>query len=157
MTTYMLVLFCFAGLDEIKRKLFKEMKSGDKLFVRGIMLEEMPELSNLLVSEVAVLGEKIVNDLQDSVIETYQENADRFMAEIAEEAEARKIAIDIKIIHADQIVLLKKEIAKYKPKQIWTNYSHNDFVSNSRQENKMKEWQEGLKSKKIIYYDGQKE
>ena len=56
MKKYMLILFSYGGLKKINQHLEKKLKTDDKLFVRALMLEEVPKLFEHLISDVGFLG-----------------------------------------------------------------------------------------------------
>jgi len=58
----------------------------DKLLVRALILEEVPKLFEHLISDVGFLGEQVVSDVEDSVVDIYQEHAKDYLEEIAEMA-----------------------------------------------------------------------
>lgn len=157
MQKYLLILFSYAGLEEIKDYLLKELKKDDKLYLRALMLEQVPKLSEHLISEIGFLGEKVVNDVEGSVVEIYKNNAKKFLEEIALSMNKNSINLDKELVEKDQLKKLKKAYNEIKADKIIINFSQNEFVSDQAKENNLKRWLKNLKVKKDIFYDGKKQ
>ncbi len=110
MEKYMLVLFSYGGLKKINEHIEKKLTPNDKLLLRALMLEEVPKLFEHLISDVGFLGEKVVSDVEDSVVDIYQENAKDYLAEIAEMAAAKKFELDKKLFEEKNLEKVKEEI-----------------------------------------------
>ena len=156
MKKYMLVLFSYGGLKKINQHLEKKLKTDDKLFVRALMLEEVPKLFEHLISDVGFLGEKVVSDVEDSVVDIYQENARDYLEEIAEMAAAKDFELDKKLIEEADLEKLKEELKESELDGIFVNFSDNEFVSNQVKEDELKKWLQEIKLKQDIFYGGEK-
>jgi len=157
MRKYMLVLFSYCGLGKINKHLKSKLQQGDKLFVRAVMLEEVPKLFDHLISDVGFLGEKVVSDVEDSVVDIYQDNAKDYLAELSELSAVQGFTIDEKLIEHHDLNNLKDEIKKSELDGIIINFSHNEFVSNQVKEKEIKNWLDKIKQAKDIFYDGRLE
>ena len=156
MKKYMLVLFSYGGLKKINQHLEKKLKTDDKLFVRALMLEEVPKLFEHLISDVGFLGEKVVSDVEDSVVDIYQENARDYLEEIAEMAAAKDFELDKKLIEEADLEKLKEELKESELDGIFVNFSDNEFVSNQVKEDELKKWLQEIELPLDIFYDGEK-
>jgi len=154
MKKYMLILFSYSGLKEINKHLKEKLNQNDKLIVRAVMLEKVPKLSEHLISEVGVLGKKVVNDLEESVVDNYQDNAKNYLEEITEIAAENDFKLDKKIIDHHNSKDLKEEIKKSELDEIIINFSHNEFVSDQAEEENVKSWLHKLELSQDIFYDG---
>ncbi|ADO76549.1 hypothetical protein [Halanaerobium praevalens] len=154
MEKYMLILFSYCGLSEINSYLKEKLNQGDQLLVRAVMLEGVPRLFEHLISDVGFLGEKVVSDVEESVVDIYQDNAKEYLAELEELAAAKDFKIDEKLIEYQDLSSLKKEMKKSSLNGIFINFSHNEFVSNQVKEGEIKDWIEKIKLPKAIFYDG---
>jgi bacterioferritin len=150
----MLILFSYGGLKKINQHLEKKLKPNDKLFVRALMVEEVPKLFEHLISDVGFLGEQVVSDVEDSVVDIYQENAKDYLAEIAEMSAAKDFEIDKKLIEEDDLEKVKEELKAYELDGIFINFSDNEFVSNQVKEDELKKWLKVIDLKQDIFYDG---
>lgn len=157
MKKYMLILFSYGGLKEINEYLIKRLSQDDKLFVRAVMLEGVPKLFEHLISDVGFLGEKVVSDVEDSVVDIYQDNAKDYLEEIKEIAEEKNFKLDKKLVEHHDLDNLKREIKKSDLDGIFINFSHNEFVSNQVKEDEIKSLLKKLKLPQDIFYDGKKE
>jgi bacterioferritin len=156
MKKYMLVLFSYGGLKKINQHLEKKLKPKDKLLVRALMLEEVPKLFEHLISDVGFLGEKVVSDVEDSVVDIYQENAKDYLEEIAEMAAERNFKLDKKLIEEEDLKKLKEELRASELDGIFINFSDNEFVSNQVKEDELKKWLQEIELPLDIFYDGEK-
>ena len=156
MKKYMLILFSYGGLKKINQHLEKKLKPKDKLLVRALMIEEVPKLFFFLFSDVGFLGEKVVSDVEDSVVDIYQENARDYLEEIAEMAAEKNYSLDKKLIEEADLEKLKEELKASELDGIFVNFSDNEFVSNQVKEDELKKWLQEIKLKQDIFYDGEK-
>lgn len=154
MKKYMLVLFSYCGLGKINKHLKKKLQENDKLFVRAVMLEEVPKLFEHLISDVGFLGEKVVSDVEDSVVDIYQDNAKDYLTELKELAAAKNFEIDEKLIEEHNLENLKNEIRKSELDGIMINFSHNEFVSDQVKEKEIRKWLKKIRLPQDIFYDG---
>lgn len=157
MKKYMLVLFSYCGLGKINKHLKKKLQENDKLFVRAVMLEEVPKLFDHLISDVGFLGEKVVSDVEDSVVDIYQDNAKDYLTELKELAAAKDFEIDERLIEEHNLENLKTEIRKSELDGIMINFSHNEFVSDQVKEKEIKKWLKKIRMPQDIFYDGRLE
>ena len=157
MKKYMLILFSYGGLKKINEHIKKKLKQDDKLFMRALMLEEVPKLFEHLISDVGFLGEKVVSDVEDSVVDIYQDNAKDYLDEVKELAAAKNFKLDKKLIEQHNLEKLKQEIKKSDLDRIFINFSHNEFVSNQVKEDEIKGWLEEIELPQDIFYDGKQE
>lgn len=153
----MLILFSYCGLNKINNHLKGKVKQGDKLYLRAVMLEKVPKLSEHLISETGVLGKKVVHDVEDSVVDIYRDNANKFLEEVKEMAADKKFKLDEKLIEEHDLKKLKKEIKAAELNRIFINFSHNKFISNQVREEDIKKWLKKIKLPQDIFYDGKKE
>jgi len=157
MKKYMLILFSYGGLKKINQHLEKKLKPEDKLLVRALMLEEVPKLFEHLISDVGFLGEKVVSDVEESVVDIYRGNAKDYLAEIAEMAAERNFKVDKKLIEEENLGMLKDEIKASELDGIFINFSDNEFVSNQVKEDELKKLLKEIELKQDIFYDGERE
>ena len=155
MKKYMLILFSYGGLKKINKHIKKRLKQNDKLFVRAVMLEKVPKLSEHLISDTGVLGKKVVNDVEDSVVDIYQENAKSYIKELKKMAAERNFELDEKLIMDHNLERLKKEVKASELDGIFINFSHNEFISNQVKEDEIKNWLQKIELKQDIFYDGE--
>jgi len=156
MKKYMLILFSYGGLEQINKHIKNKLKPEDKLFVRAVKLEKVPKLSEHLISEVGVLGRKVVNDLEESVVDNYYDNAKNYMKEIKRIAVKNGFELDEKLIDHNNLEKLKDEIKQSDFDEIVINFSQNEFASDQLEEENVKSWLKKLKLSQDIFYDGRK-
>ncbi len=154
MKKYMLILFSYGGLMKINEHIEKMLREDDKLFVRAVMFEKVPKLSEHLISDVGVLGKKVVRDVEDSVVDIYHDNAENYLEEIKEMADEINFKLDEKLIEDHDLERLKKEVKAAELDGIFINFSHNEFISNQVQEEEIKGWLKKIKLPQDIFYDG---
>ena len=116
----------------------------------------MPKLFEHLISDVGFLGEKVVSDVEDSVVDIYQENAKDYLVEIAEMAAAKDFELDKKLIEEEDLEKLKEELKASELDGIFVNFSDNEFVSNQVKEDELKKWLQEIELPLDIFYDGKK-
>ncbi|SIR46472.1 hypothetical protein [Halanaerobium kushneri] len=155
MKKYMLVLFSYGGLKKINEHLEKKLKPNDKLLLRALMLEEVPRLFEHLISDVGFLGEQVVRDVEDSIVNIYQENAKDYLNEIAEMAAAKNFELDKKFIEEQELEKLEEEIKTSELDEIFINFSQNEFVSNQVKEDELKSWLKQIELSIDTFYDGE--
>ena len=154
MKKYLLILFSYAGLENLNDFLFEKLNKGDKLSVRAVMLKRTPKLFNHLTSDVGFLGDKVASDVEDSVVDVYREKAESYLKEIEEKVVAKDVEIDKKLIEKHQIDELKAAVIKEKADKLIINFSNNEFVSDQVKEKEIKDWLEKLNLKEYIFHDG---
>ncbi len=103
--------------------------------------------SNHLISDVGFLGEKVVCDVEDSVVEIYKDNAEMFIQEITSRTTEEHIKIETKLLNSTQLENLKMDINLEKPDATWLNLSGNDFVADADTEAKMETWLKTISQK----------
>lgn len=157
MKKYMLILFSYGGLNKINRHLKKKLDQRDKLLVRAVMLEDLPKLFEHLISDVGFLGEQVVSDVEDSVVDIYQENAKDYLEEVKKIAAAENFKLDKKLIEQHKLENLKQEIKSCDLDGVFINFSDNEFVSNQIKEDEIKSWLKKIKLSQDIFYDGERE
>lgn len=156
MKKYMLILFSYSGLKKINRHLKKKLKPNDKILARAVMLERVPKLSEHLISEVGVLGKKVVHDLEESVVDNYQDNAKNYLGELRNLAEKKNFSLDTKLIKHQNLENLKDEIKKSELDGLIINYSQNEFASDQAEEESIKDWLQNLELAQVVFYDGKR-
>ena len=156
MKKYMLILFSYGGLKKINEHLEKKLTPNDKLLLRALMLEEVPKLFEHLISDVGFLGEQVVSDVEDSVVDIYQENAKDYLDEIAEMAAAKNFELDKRLIKEKELEKLEEEIKAAELDVIFINFSQNEFVSNQVKEDELKDWLKKTELRQDIFYDGER-
>lgn len=156
MKKYMLILFSYCGLVEINKHLKKKLKHKDELILRAIMLEGVPKLSKHLISDVGVLGKKVVSDVENSVVDIYRDNAENYLEEVKKMAAENNFQLDERLIEDHDLESLKNEIKTAELDRIFINFSHNKFVSDQVKEDEIKRWLEKIELPKDIFYDGKK-
>lgn len=155
MKKYMLILFSYGGLKKINHHLKKKLQQDDKLLVRALMLAEVPKLFEHLISDVGFLGEQVVSDVEDSVVDIYQENARDYLDELKEMASDRNFDLNKKLIEEQDLDKVKEEIKTSKIDGIFINFSHNEFASNQVKEDEIKKWLKKTDLNIDIFYDGE--
>lgn len=155
MKKYMLILFSYGGLEKINKHLQKELKQGDQLIVRAVLLAGVPKLIDHLISDEGILGEKVVSDLEDSVVDIYHDNAENYLEELKELAAEKKFELDQKMIEHKELKKLKEEIKAAELDRIFINFSHNQYVSNQVKEQEIKSWLKKISLPQDIFYDGE--
>lgn len=150
-----LILFSYAGIDKLNKSILSDIQAGDNLFVKAVMLEEVPKLFSHLTSDVGFLGEKVVSDIEDSVVEIYQDNAKDYLKTLKDKAEKNSFTVDTELVNRHELSNLKIEIQKLNPAKIFINFSINEFVSNQVDEKELKKYLEELDIEKQFYYDGE--
>lgn len=155
MKKYMLILFSYGGLEKINKHLQKELKQGDQLIVRAVLLAGVPKLIDHLISDEGILGEKVVSDLEDSVVDIYHDNAENYLEELKELAAEKKFELDQKMIEHKELKKLKEEIKEAELDRIFINFSHNQYVSNQVKEQEIKSWLKKISLPQDIFYDGE--
>lgn len=156
MKKYMLILFSYCKLKKINSYLKRKLAQDDQLLVRAVKLEQVPKLSEHLISDVGVLGKKVVHDLEESVVDNYQDKAKEYLAEIKEIAAAEKFNFDSKLIEHHNLESLKKEIKENNIEKIIINFSQNEFVSDQAEEEELKLWLQELDLAQTVFYDGKR-
>lgn len=153
----MLLLFSYGGLKNINEYLKNKLNLNDKLLVRAILLEGVPKLSEHLISDVGVLGKKVVHDLENSVVDIYHDNARQYLEELKKMAAENNFKLDQKLVEHHDLERLKREIMAAELDKIIINFSHNEFVSNQVKEDEIKNWLQEIKLSQDIFYDGRLE
>lgn len=154
MQKYLLILFSYAGLEELKKYLMNKIAQDDKLYLKAVRLDRVPKLTSHLASEVGFLGEKVVDDVEDSVVDIYKDNAQNFLDELQKTAEENQFALEEDLIEEDQLKELQEAYKEIDPDQLIVNFSKNEFVSDQDREEKFRKWLNKLTVEKNIFYDG---
>lgn len=157
MKKYMLVLFSYGDLKKINKHIRKIIKENDKLFVRAILFEEVPKLSEHLISDEGVLGKKVVRDLENSVVDIYHDNAKKYLEELSEIAAEKNFQLDTKLVDNHEVDRLKKEIKAAELDRIFINFSHNAYIVDQVKEKEIKSWLKKNKLPQDIFYEGRRE
>ena len=157
MKKYMLILFSYGDLKKINQHLKKMIRESDKLFVRAVMFEEVPKLSEHLISDEGVLGKKVVSDLENSVVDIYHDNAENYLDELRDMAAEKKFELDTKLVDDHDLDRLKKEIKAAELDRVFINFSHNEYISDQVKEEEIKSWLKKIRLPRDIFYDGKKE
>lgn len=156
MKKYVLVLFSYAGLENLNSFILNKLKSGDELFVRAVMLKGVPKLFSHLTSEVGFLGDKVASDVEDSVVDIYYDNAKAYLKEIEEKAVAADIEIDKDLIENHQLEKLKSMIRESDFDAVVINFSNNEFVSDQVKEKEIKNRLNTIEKNIYIFHDGKR-
>lgn len=155
MENYMLILFSYGGLEKINKHLKRKIDRGDKLLVRAVMLAGVPKLIDHLISDEGILGEKVVSDLEESVVDIYRDNAENYLEELKDLAAERNFELDQKLLKYSELETIKDEIEAAEVDRIFINFSHNEYVSNQVKEKEIKSWLEKIELPQDIFYDGE--
>jgi len=154
MKKFMLILFSYGGLKEINEHIKKKVSQNDILLVRAVIIENVPKLFEHLISDVGFLGEQVVSDVEDSVVDIYQDNAKDYLEEVREIAAIKNFKLDPKLIEQHNLVDLRREIEVSDLDEIFINFSDNEFVSNQVKEEEIKSWLKKISLHQDIFYDG---
>ena len=156
MRKYMLILFSYGDLKKINKHIKKIVRKNDKLFVRAVLFEKVPKLSEHLVSDEGVLGKKVVSDLENSVVDIYHDNARKYLEEIKEMATKKNFKLDTKLVDNHDLDRLKKEIKAAELDRVFINFTHNEYIADQVKEEEIKSWLKKIRLPKDIFYDGKK-
>ena len=157
MRKYMLILFSYGDLKKINKHIKKIVRKNDKLFVRAVLFEKVPKLSEHLVSDEGVLGKKVVSDLENSVVDIYHDNARKYLEEIKEMATKKNFKLDTKLVDDHDLDRLKKEIKAAELDRVFINFSHNEYITDQVKEEEIKSWLQKIELPQDVFYDGHME
>ncbi|ADQ14081.1 hypothetical protein [Halanaerobium hydrogeniformans] len=157
MKKYLLILFSYAGLEGLNKVLFNKLKSGDRLFVRAVILEGVPKLYNHLTSDLGFLGDKVANDIEESVLEGHQCITDNYLKNLEETAAENNIDFTKHLIDHHQLDKMKKDILEKDLDAVFINFSKNEFISDQVKEKEIKDFLKKAGLKHYSFYDGKLE
>jgi bacterioferritin len=149
----MLVLFSFAELDDVINRAFELLDEDDELQVVACIEREVPNSLSALISDVGFLGEKVTNDVKDTIIDEYKERANRNLDAISERGEEEDEDVEVDLLRSVEEIRerLRQEPIDY----LIVNYTNDEFISEEVLKYPLDKLIEGIEYPYEIYYDGQ--
>ena len=91
----MVLLFSFAELDKVIDHSFNLLTPEDELEVVAVVGEEVSSSLSHLITDVGFLGDKVSDDVEEAVVNEYQDRADKCLERITNRAEADDYKLEV--------------------------------------------------------------
>ncbi len=156
MQRVILILFSYAGIDNINAYLAEILHNGDFLYVGGIIIEGISPSFSSLISDLGFLGDKVVNDVQEAAAGIYRKNAGKQLARIEKKFSNSGVKIMREKISDQNLERIDRIIDEQKISKGIVNYTRNEYITHTDIDFKVKELFNNGKIPVEIYYDGEK-
>lgn len=155
MKKVMLVLFSFAELDEVIDYTFDLLTDGGDLEVVAFVEEEVPESLTHLISDIGFLGDKVTQDVEETIVDEYKDRAERHLKMIEERADCEDCQIDMKVYPKDQLDQVEERLRSGEIDYVVVNYTDDQFISEEVLVYPLDELLDEIDLPYEVYYDGE--
>ena len=154
MKKVLLILFNFENLEQVIKHTFKLLNSKDKLYVTGFIEEEIPDSLNHLISDIGFLGKKVTDDVEETIVNEYQDRAEKNLDDIDKQGEDIKAEVDVELLPKEKLSKLKRKLRKGKFDHLIINYTNDEFISEEVLVYPLEELLQEINIPYQLYYDG---
>lgn len=155
MNRVILILFSFAGLDEgVIEATFQLLDQSSELKVVAFVEEELPDSLSDLISNIGFLGERITNDLQETILAEYETRANRNLELIAKRAETEDCSVDLKLLTKARLPAVKEELKSGDLDHVVVNYTDDRFIAEEVLAYPLDQLLAEIDLSYEVYYDG---
>jgi bacterioferritin len=151
----MVLLFSFAELDKVIDYSFNLLQDEDDLEVVAIVGEEVSSSLSDLITDVGFLGDKVTEDVENAVVNEYQERADKSLERITDEAEADNHNLGVEKLTKISLEELKEKLDYDQVDHLVINYTEDQFLSNEVLDYDFDEFLANLDMPYEVYFDGE--
>ena len=154
MKKVLLILFSFENLEQVIKHTFKLLNSKDKLYVTGFIEEEIPDSLNHLISDIGFLGKKVTDDVEETIVNEYQDRAEKNLDDIDKQGEDIKAEVDVELLPKEKLSKLKRKLRQGKFDHLIINYTNDEFISEEVLVYPLEELLQEINIPYQLYYDG---
>ena len=151
----MVLLFSFAELDKVIDHSFNLLGEEDELEVVAIVGEEVSSSLSHLITDVGFLGDKVSSDVEDAVVNEYQERAEKSLERITDRAEADDHDLAVEQLTKISLSELKDKLSVDDIDHLVINYTEDQFLSNEVLDYDFNEFLANLNMPYEVYFDGE--
>lgn len=151
----MLVLFSFENLDQVINRTFKLVEPEDELYVAGFIEEELPDSLSNLISDIGFLGKKVTNDVESTIVEQYQDRANKNLDSIAQQGEETKSKVNVELLAKDELSDIKQQLRAEEVDHLIINYTNDQFISEEVLVYPLDQILQEIDIPYELYYDGE--
>ena len=154
MKKVLLILFSFENLEQVIKHTFRLLNSKDKLYVTGFIEEEIPDSLNHLISDIGFLGKKVTDDVEETIVNEYQDRAEKNLDDIDKQGEDIKAEVDVELLPKEKLSKLKRKLRQGKFDHLIINYTNDEFISEEVLVYPLEELLQEINIPYQLYYDG---
>ena len=151
----MVLLFSFAELDKVINHSFNLLNDEDELEVVAIVGEEVSSSLSHLITDVGFLGDKVSSDVEDAVVNEYQDRAEKSLDRIEDRAEVDSQQLEVEKLTKISLEELKDKLVRDDIDHLVINYTEDQFLSNEVLDYDFNEFLANINMPYEVYFDGE--
>ena len=151
----MVLLFSFAELDKVINHSFNLLNDDDELEVVAIVGEEVSSSLSHLITDVGFLGDKVSSDVEDAVVNEYQDRAEKSLDRIEDRAEVDSQQLEVEKLTKISLEELKDKLVRDDIDHLVINYTEDQFLSNEVLDYDFNEFLANINMPYEVYFDGE--
>lgn len=151
----MVLLFSFAELDKVINHSFNLLNDDDELEVVAIVGEEVSSSLSHLITDVGFLGDKVSSDVEDAVVNEYQDRAEKSLERITDRAEVDSQHLEVEKLTKISLDELKDKLVRDDIDHLVINYTEDQFLSNEVLDYDFNEFLSNINMPYEVYFDGE--
>ena len=151
----MVLLFSFAELDKVINHSFNLLNDDDELEVVAIVGEEVSSSLSHLITDVGFLGDKVSSDVEDAVVNEYQDRAEKSLDRITDRAEVDSQHLEVEKLTKISLDELKDKLVRDDIDHLVINYTEDQFLSNEVLDYDFNEFLANINMPYEVYFDGE--
>ena len=151
----MVLLFSFAELDKVIDHSFNILTPEDELEVVAVVGEEVSSSLSHLITDVGFLGDKVSDDVENAVVNEYQERADKCLERITNRAEADDYKLEVEQLTKISLGELEDKLEVDRIDYLMINYTEDQFLSNEVLDYDFNDFLDGVDIPYEVYFDGE--
>ena len=155
MKKVMVLLFSFAELDKVIDHSFNILTPEDELEVVAVVGEEVSSSLSHLITDVGFLGDKVSDDVENAVVNEYQERADKCLERITNRAEADDYKLEVEQLTKISLGELEDKLEVDRIDYLMINYTEDQFLSNEVLDYDFNDFLDGVDIPYEVYFDGE--
>ncbi|MBM7558075.1 hypothetical protein [Halanaerobacter jeridensis] len=155
MKKVMVLLFSFAELDKVINHSFNLLNDDDELEVVAIVGEEVSSSLSHLITDVGFLGDKVSSDVEDAVVNEYQDRAEKSLERITDRAEVDSQHLEVEKLTKISLDELKDKLVRDDIDHLVINYTEDQFLSNEVLDYDFNEFLSNINMPYEVYFDGE--
>ena len=154
MKKVMVLLFSFAELDQVIDHSFNLLNAEDELEVVAIVGEEVSSSLSHLITDVGFLGDKVTEDVENAVVNEYQERAEKSLERITDRADGNPHSLEVEQLTKISLEELKDKLDHNQIDHLVINYTEDQFLSNEVLDYDFDQFLANIDMPYEVYYDG---
>ncbi|GAB6137413.1 hypothetical protein [Halanaerobaculum tunisiense] len=82
-----------------------------------------------MISDIGFLGEKVTEDVEETIVEQYQDRANRSLDSIAERGEKKEAEVNVQLLPKEDLSSIEEKLRAKEVDHLLINYTNDEFIA----------------------------